>query len=413
MPVHTGTTPPDHTPTFGQQVRRARERNGQTRAVVGGLVGRSEGWVKAIENGRLQTPRLPLLLRLADVLGVSDIAELTGNERLSAATYTKAAHDALPAVRAALTTYRFTGTDDEPGRATELLTRVREAWRLWHGGGSHRTRVAVVLPDLLGDLQYAARALEGPDRRRVLVGLSEAYHLAQLYLAFQPAPELVMLTGDRSMSAAQDADSPHAIAAAAWYMNHVFRDTGERHEARVDLAMKAADLLRPDGNREDLARWGLLHLAAALSYAKVGQRGNAERFWDQADDAATRLGGTYAHPYLIFGRGMVDAYAVTMNADLMRGGEAVQVANRIDVGAMPSATRRAFHLIEAARAYSLQGEQVAVVHLLKKALEISPETARFNLFARSALTELDATSHGVIRDDVRYLRAQLGVSGAA
>lgn len=399
---------PDTAPaTFGQRVRTARERAGQTRAVLGGLVGRSPEWVKAIENGRLRTPRLPLLLRLADVLGVQDLSELTGDDRVTAATSTKAAHDALPAVRAALTTYRLSGMDEQPEPGEDLARRVRQAWQVWHGIGAHRTQVAVLLPDLLADCQHAARALGGTDRRRALVALAETYHLAQLYLSFQPAPELVMLTGDRAMTAAQDADSPRAMAAAAWYMNHVFRDAGERHEARVDLAMKAADLLRPDTSPEDLARWGLLHLAAALSYAKVGRRGDAERFWDRADDAAHRL-GDYTHPYLIFGRGMVDAYAITMNNDLVRPGAAVEAANTVDVGPMPSATRRSFHQIEQARAYSLQGETVAVVTLLKRAFETSPETARFNLFAHGQLRELP--EEGVVRDDVRWLKAKMGVA---
>ncbi|MDI9889405.1 hypothetical protein QMZ92_35125 [Streptomyces sp. HNM0645] len=57
--------------------------------------------------------------------------------------------------------------------------------------------------------------------------------------SFQPAPEMVMLTGDRSMTAAQDADYP-------------------------------------DRGPDDIALGGLLHLVAALSYAKVGQKGSAE-----------------------------------------------------------------------------------------------------------------------------------------
>ncbi|WP_232265508.1 helix-turn-helix domain-containing protein [Streptomyces pactum] len=412
MSTRTDMTPDGCPLTFGQRVRRVRERNGQTRAVVGGLVGRSAEWVKAIENGRLKTPRLPLLLRLADVLGVDDISELTGDERGLATTHTKSAHAALSAVRDALTTYQLNDRDERPDVAAHLLGRVREAWSLWHGAGEHRTRVAAVLPDLLGDLQHATRSLIGADRRRVLVGLAETYHLAQLYLSFQPAPELVFLTGDRSMSAAQDADSPRAMASAAWYMNHVFRDAGEQHEARVDLAMRAAHLLKPENSAEDLARWGLLHLAAALSYAKIGQRGNAERFWDLADDAAKRLGDGYAHPYLIFGRGMVDAYAVTMYADLVRGRDAVDAAHGADLAPMPSATRRSFHTIESARAYSLQGEHVAVVHLLKKALDISPETARYNVFARATVTELAGSPSRVIRDDVRHLAHRLGVQAA-
>ncbi|WP_367125531.1 multiprotein-bridging factor 1 family protein [Streptomyces phytohabitans] len=394
--------------TFGQRVRSARERAGQSRAVLGGLVGRSPEWVKAIEYGRLQVPRLPLLLRLADVLGVQDLAELTGEDRVAAVTHTKTAHASLPAVRTALTTYLLSARDEEPASGTELGRRVAHAWRVWHGIGAHRTQTAVLLPDLLADCQYAARTLTGTEKRRALVALAETYHLAQLYLSFQPAPELVMLTGDRAMAAAQDADSPRAMAAAAWYMNHVFRDAGERHEARVDLAMKAANLLRPDHASEDLARWGMLHLAAALSYARVGRRGDAERFWDRANDAARRLGDGYAHPYLIFGRTMVEAYAITMRVDLMQPGEAVDAANSVDVSALPSSTRRAFHEIETARAYSQKGEEVATVTLLKRAFETSPETTRFNRFTLGALRDLP--QDGVVGHDVRYLRAKLGVT---
>ncbi|MGD9485283.1 helix-turn-helix transcriptional regulator [Streptomyces sp. TRM70308] len=409
MPLRTD----DQTPTFGRRVRRLRERAGMTRPVLGGLVGRSAEWVKAIECGRLGTPRLSLLLRLADVLGVADLAELTGEERLAAATYTKAAHAGLPAVSGALTSYQLAPRDEEPESVPALLGRVAEGWRLWHGRGDHRTRVAALLPDLLADVQHAARAREGTERRQAQAALAETYHLAQLFLSFQPAPELVMLTGDRALSAAQDADSPRAIAGAAWYMNHVFRDAGERHEARVDLAMRAASLLTPDRDADARARWGLLHLAAALSFAKVGRRGDAERYWDEADRAARMLGDDYTHPYLVFGRAMVDAYAITLRADLVQSREAVTVADSVDVSGMPSATRRAFHTLEGARAYSMQREPLAVVHLLKQAWKMSPETVRYNVFARGAVGELAARGPVTARADAEVLRARMGVPAAA
>ncbi|MDP8927020.1 MAG: hypothetical protein M3O70_00165 [Actinomycetota bacterium] len=159
-------------------------------------------------------------------------------------------------------------------------------------------------------------------------------------------------------------------------------------------------------------RWGLLHLAIALSYAKVGREGDAWRYWDQAHSAARSLGDGYAHPYLIFGPGMVEAYAVTMHADLMRGREATGQANRLDLRAMPSATRRSFHLIETARAYHLRHEPVATVHLLRKAHDESPDTIRYNLFARSAITELHEHGGATIRDDVADLSGKLGLAVA-
>ncbi|MFE6779982.1 multiprotein-bridging factor 1 family protein [Streptomyces sp. NPDC057702] len=408
MPEHSDTPPPQ---TFGQRVREARENTGRTRPVVGGLVGRSPEWVKAIETGRLGIPRLPLLLRLADVLDV-EMADLTGDERLATSSYTKGAHRSLPLVRAALTRYHLAPTT-EPEAVSVLRARVRRAWATWHAAGEHRTAVAEILPALLTDLQKAARAYDGTDRRRVLVALTEALHLAQLFLAFQPAPELVMLASDRAMTVAQDADSPRAMASAAWYMGHTFRGTGDRHEARVDLAMQAAGLLRGGTDPEDVARKGLLQLAVALSYAKLGRRGDAERHWDRAGEAAKRLGDGYAHPYLIFGRGMVDAYAITLYADLPHGREAVRAAEAVDLGPVPSATRRSFHMIETARAYSLQREPVATVHMLKRAYHESPETARFNAFTRSAVTDLAETGPALIREEARSLRLKLGLLPAA
>lgn len=396
--------------SFGKRVQAIRERNGMTRATLGGLVGRSAEWVKSIEKGRLQMPRLDMLTQLAAALGC-DLAELVGGKHpIIVAPYVKEAHPALLEIREALTSYPIGRDDEEPATAAELAERVRHAWMVWHGSrANHRTRIAALLPPLLADLRYAARVHEGKERRSVLASLAEAYHLAQLFLSFQPAPDLVLLTGDRGMEAALEADNPRAIASAAWYMNHVFRDAGERHEARVELAMQAARLLDPEKDSDELARWGLLHLAVALSYAKVGRAGDAWRYWDIAYEAAQKLGRSYAHPYLIFGMGIVEGYAVTMHDDLMQGGKAVEAAAKVDLGLIPSATRRAFHIIETARGHWQRGEQAAVVHLLNKAHRESPETIRFNIFSRRAVSDMVSNPPSMLREDVDSLAQKLGV----
>jgi DNA-binding XRE family transcriptional regulator len=376
----------------GQRIKYFRERAGMSRPVLGGLVGKSGEWVKAVETGRLLTPRLPLLIRLAEVLHVDDLAKLTGDQRLSTATYTWSAHEHLPAVARTLAGYPMPTSDTPPVNIDRLDGRVTQLWELWHGTKRQRTAIAGLLPNLLTDARLAARRYQGNDRRRALRSLAQTYHLTQLYLSFQPVPELISMTGDRAMTAAQDADDPHAMATAAWYMNHVYRDGGQQHEARVQLALDTARLLRPEADDEDRTLWGLLHLAVALSFAKIGHEGDAWRYWDKADAAAKALPPGYVHPYLIFGRGMVDAYGITMNVDLMHGADAARVADQLDLATMPSATRRSFHLIEAARSYSLRRENVATVHLLRKAYDESPDTARFNLFTRSKLVDL--TEHG-------------------
>lgn len=419
MPADATPDPTNTTFTFGQRVKRARERTGKTRTVVAGLMDQSAEWVKAIETGRIGMPRLPKLIRLAHVLGIEDITELTGDDRIAAATYTKAVHGNLPVVKRALTTYQLRAADREPEPADVLAARVRSAWKMWHAGDTehpvhrevegHRSRIANLLPSLLADTQHSVRTLDGADRRRAQVALAETYHLAQLFLSFQPAPDLVVLTGDRAMTVAQDADSPRAIAGAAWYMNHVHRDAGEAAEARVELAEQAAALLTDREDPEHIARQGLLYLAVALSYAKTGQAGDAWRYWDKADAAAKRLGGDYAHPWLIFGRGIVDGYAITIHNDLVQPAKALQVAESLDLDLIPSSTRRSYHLIETARAHNMLGENVAAVALLGKAKRESLETIRFNLHTRSVLPELVKSGPRMVREDAALLARELGV----
>ncbi|GAA5082235.1 transcriptional regulator with XRE-family HTH domain [Thermocatellispora tengchongensis] len=396
--------------SFGERVEYYRLRAGMTRPVLGQLCGRSAEWVKAIETGRLLMPRLPLLIRMSEVLEVDDLAELTGEQKLTSATYGKRRHEQADRIARVLATFPLEASGDrEPVTAEALAGNVAQAWIVWHGSPQHRTAVATVLPRLLADAHYSAKHLEGNERRRALVSLAQVYHLAQLYLSFQPIPNLVMLTGDRAMRAAQDADDPTAIAAAAWYMNHVYRDAGEQAEARIELAHQASALLDQERD-EERALWGLLQLAIALSHAKTGRRGDAERHWDQADRAARSLEGR--HPWLLFGQDMVNAYAVTMYADLTDATEATKQANRINIE-MPSATRRSFHTIEIARAYHLKREPLATVHLLNRAFDIAPETVSYNLFTRAAVLELMASGGATVRDDARALGRKLQLPDVA
>ena len=64
-----------------------------SRPVLGGLVGRSAEWVKTVENDRLLTSRIPLLLRLVEVLKTNNLGLLTGEQKLASAAFTKEPHE--------------------------------------------------------------------------------------------------------------------------------------------------------------------------------------------------------------------------------------------------------------------------------------------------------------------------------
>jgi len=170
---------------FSKRLAYHRKRSGKTRAVLGGLVGRSAEWVKGLETGRLDMPRLPMLLRLADILEV-DLFDLTGEARLSQAAYTKHSHPSLDTIKRALTAYPAKTTN--PVAADVLAGRVQQAWQRWHGQRRERDAIAPLLPGLLADAGAAVRSLQGDERRRAARQLAQIHHLTQLYCAFQPAP---------------------------------------------------------------------------------------------------------------------------------------------------------------------------------------------------------------------------------
>jgi hypothetical protein len=92
------------------------------------------------------------LVRLAEVLKVDDLSLLTGEQKLSSATYGRAMHEKLPVVSQALATYPVLTSDVVPVPASELAERVTQLWELWHGTKRHRTampsscRICSVMP---------------------------------------------------------------------------------------------------------------------------------------------------------------------------------------------------------------------------------------------------------------------------
>lgn len=90
---------------FGQRMQILRTRRGMSRTVLAGLLGKSPSWVKQVEGGRLQMPKLPMVLRIAEALRVRDLSELTGDQSRAIALFTGPGHARLPHVRAALNAF--------------------------------------------------------------------------------------------------------------------------------------------------------------------------------------------------------------------------------------------------------------------------------------------------------------------
>ncbi|MEU8259108.1 helix-turn-helix transcriptional regulator [Micromonospora sp. NPDC048999] len=394
--------------TFGQRLKLYRERLGKTRAVLGGLVGRSAEWVKAVENDRLLPPRVHMLDRIARALKV-DVSALVGELGDRSAAVNGPEHPALAAVRDAVN--RIPLSDGlQPQPLAQIRERVTAAWRARHQSSDHRTVLGTLLPDLIRDAQRAVLAYEGDDRRRAQAVLAEVLGLAQMFLAYQPAAEVLWRVADRAMIAAQESADPEALARAGWFLCQLHREAGDWDTAMA-VTLDVVSALEPrtaDAHPNLLALWGALHFEAAYTAARSGEEGRAWRYWDLADRVAQRLPADFYQPQTSFSRVIMGAHGVTIAVELQKSGEAVRQANGVDPAAIPSRPRRARHLIEAARGHHGRGDSEAAVATLRRAYESAPETIRFNGYARQITLDLLDGPRSV-RNDVHDLALKVGL----
>ncbi|MBV6696043.1 helix-turn-helix transcriptional regulator [Kitasatospora aureofaciens] len=398
--------------TTGERIRFHRERIGMKRAVLAGLVGRSEGWLKKIEQGERELRNLTTLVRIAQVLRMDDVGALTGTPgAVPVGTWGKLSHSAVPALREAVHAGTFRRPNDLPTTVDELAGRVRQTWALWHASPHQRTQVGAVLPELLLTCHATARGREGEERRRACRILVEAYALAQMYAAHVTEPELYWVLVDRARMAAEESDDPVMLAFSAWIAANGLASSGHSDEC-VRLLAEAADMLRPqlEGGSEFLrATFGSIALKAAVTLAGDGREGDAWRWFAEAERTA-QLAPDYWHPWTAFGTGNVAVHGVTIGVDLKTPGAALRRVAEVDPISVPSVERRSRLFVDAARSEYARREPAGALHYLKRAYEVSPEGVRYVPAGRSLVVELARTSKGPLRGDAVALAEAVGVA---
>lgn len=388
-----------------------------SRTVLAGLLGKSPSWVKQVECGRLQMPKLPVILRIAEVLRVGDLADLTGDQSMSVAMFTGPGHPRLPQVRAAIDAFPLASRHPAPS-TRHLRARLVRAWQARHSAPNHRDVIGALLPELIQDAQLAVLQADSGRERRTAQGLlAEVYGLSQFFLAYQPDPALLWRAVERGMVAAQESEDPHVIGVAAWLATQAHRDSGHAHFDAADAVnlatLRYLEPFLPDAGTDVLAITGALRFEAGYTAARRGDTGTAWRYWDTARAVAERLSGDYYHPVTSFSRAVMGAHAVTIAVELHSGPESVRQATAADVtAALPSRPRRARHRIEEARGYQLDGQPEAALATLGKAYEAAPETIRYNGYARRIVLEESESGNQSQRRRASELAVKIGMLAA-
>ncbi|MFD9939481.1 helix-turn-helix domain-containing protein [Nonomuraea sp. NPDC059023] len=398
--------------TVGQRIRMVRKRKGMSQEVLAGLVGKSTAWLKAVESGRRQSePRLTIILRLASALGVKDLSELTGEQLPPVRMFSGPGHPALASVRAAVNNAPLLRPQGTVQPLNVLRARLDAAWRTRHTSPDHRTALGAILPDLLRDTQLAASMYGGDDRRRANALLAEAYGLSQMFIAYQPAEDLLWRVADRALMAAQESEDPMALSCAVWFLAQAHRDNGDLEAAR-DINEQGMTAIQPylGGAGVDLlAMWGALSFELAFTAARLGDAAEAWVQWEEAQRVAERLPKDYYQPWTSFSQVIMRAHAVTVAVELHQGGESARQAESAESVPIPSRPRRGRHLIEVARAHLLQRDHDAVLGALQLAQQTAPETIRYSTHARRMAFELLETGPSYLRTQATQLVDQVGL----
>ncbi|WP_409471100.1 helix-turn-helix domain-containing protein [Streptomyces sp. HC307] len=399
----------------GERIRVLRESRGMSRAALAQLCGRGVDWLKKIEAGDRELRSHELLLRLAAALQVHDLSVITGNDDGPASTVPlgRLNHPGMPAIWAAVMQRTLaTRSSDAPRDPSILQGRVDQTWRQWHTSPHNRTEVGAQLPELIRDAEATVRTLDGDERRAALVALSDVYRLTGQATAYVAPAEMAWVVADRALSAAQDADAPSAIAAAAWNMGNILRETAYPEEA-LRVVLEAADLIRPhldDAPEDWRGIYGALQLHAAVTAAREGREGDAWRYWDKGDQVAKSLPASYVHPSTVFGRANVDFHAISVATDLRKSAKALGLADDIDPDTMPSGERRARLWVEVARGHLQRGDRTAALHVMQMAHRISAETVSYTPSARYVAADLWRNAPRAMRTEAGQLAEKVGVA---
>ncbi|MGH3662393.1 MAG: helix-turn-helix domain-containing protein [Micromonosporaceae bacterium] len=406
--------PDVHPIAFGQRMQILRERRGISRPVLAGLLARSPSWVKQVENGKIGTPGLPMMLRIAEVLRIRSLSDLTGDQSMAVEMFIGPGHKLLPAVRDAVNTLSIS-TDQEAPSPAHLRARLARAWAARHSAPNHREVVGALLPSLIDDAERAVRQADRISQRRsAQAALSEVYGLSQFFLAYQPDSSLLWRVAERAMVAAQDSGDAHTIGVAAWLLTQAHRDAGgfDAADAVTNETLRFLESAMPDSTSDVRAIVGALTFEAGHTAARRGDAGAAWRYWDGARAIAQSLPADYYHPITSFSRAIMRPHGVTVAVELHAGGESVRQAVAADTAAIPSRPRLARHRIEAARGYHLDGQPEAALATLGQAFEAAPETIRYNGYARRIMLEETEAKSPARRRRASELAVKVGLLAA-
>ncbi|MFJ8966491.1 helix-turn-helix domain-containing protein [Lentzea sp. NPDC102401] len=394
---------------IGERVRYWRERRKLPRKQFADMVGRSTSWLDKVESGERALARVPMIERVAEVLGV-DPDVLTDDNRDQRARRCVDACE-VQAIRRALAAY--------PGlhaatAVTDFEAITRQASYLDHAWNMSRfTVVARHLPELMAEAQAAVRVAPETDRMTAYRILVTVYRLASSMLLKFEANDVAWLAADRAMHTAMEAGDTWSLARATRSVARAMTSIHEQSQAIVTL-LAMADRMQGEvrtNAAELLSLHGMLYLAASITAAGQDDANLARDMHEAALAAALVYKPHYDDHHTFFGVTNTQIHRVSALVRLHECGQALEFATTISaraVGAL-SAERQANYMLDLTEAHTGVGNYRQAVRMLGRAEQIAPEEVRCRPLAHGLLRSLLNNTTGEPAKLVRQMAERAGV----
>jgi transcriptional regulator with XRE-family HTH domain len=393
---------------IGDRLRFYRTAQGKSQVVVAGLAGVTPDYLGQIERG-LKTPTIAVLQRFASILGVQ-VSMLLGEPTFDEAS---AIHPVASSIQAALMSYGTSAANGELATLADLRKRVDGAWSIWQTSPRRFTEASEVLPELVVDVQRTVRAVRTDvDQFRTASQIAaDLYFLLRTFTKRIGRADLSLLAADRGVLAAEDADDPVRIAAAKWNLGQILLAQGESRGAE-DVAMTALSALPAPSkkDRETAAVYGALSLVATVAALRQGDGWTALDRLRQHALPAAQASGEGNVLWTVFGPMNVDLHAMSVDMERGEAGEALRLADGIDITQSPSLERQTTFYLEVARACEQRRDDAGVLVHLLNAEASGPEDMRYNPMARDLVRGLLKRARPTLAPQVRALASRIGLA---
>lgn len=393
--------------TIGDRIRSLREFRDVTQEQLADRAGVSVDTIRMLEQNRRQSARIDTIRKLARALDVQLerlVGQATVTQQLSEDGGLIALRDAVQDFDALPGVLADANLEEPPGEDA-WAENVNTANRLYWAGAY--SELSASLPLLLRDGRAVVR--ETPTER-AWRQLALAYQLAACLATQAGHPDWAYTAVEKQLAAAARASDPLMEGMGVSTLSWVLLRQG-RWEQAQDIAVRKADQLEPSfkANRNELAVYGNLLIAAATPAARRDAHDEAFQMLARAEAAATISGSVKA-----YGSAFSVVDVRTQKVNIALAGEAVRpdaaltFADEVRVEEISRPVHSAAYRVDVAQAQYQTGDWDGALETLLEVEEEQSEWIRFQALATATVQEM-LESERRRNTPLRSLAARLGV----